>query len=270
MQDQTMWFTAPFSHYQMPKCLLGPSGLPPDCLIVYTVLLDRMRLSAANGATWVDSDGQIFVYMTVKEVAEICWCSKEKAGRILRRLESENLIRRKAQGLTKPARIYVHPFRKRTEIPTSSDRNSGTLDTCRFAQNNTDTINTENIKTTSTNAEREMVREYIMDNISYELLKQQLADTDCLDAILAVILDTLHSSKTTIRVLGDDIPRAQVVARLNALDDMHIRYVYDRLRREDHKIYSLRQYILSRLYEAEDMMGMYYQTLVQYDLGKEV
>lgn len=273
MTDQT-WYDMPYPYYKLPKCLIGPSGLPPDCLLVYTVLLDRLRLSASNGDKWQDPDGRLFVFMPLAQVQVICHCGKDKASKIMSMLRDAGLIQITVQGLTRPNRIVVLPFRdvdiQATENPTSCGRNSGSLDTGRYdpinnKKNNTDINQTD----TSICCSREVLKNMVHDSIFYDVLVDEMSP-DCLDGIVSVIVDTLSTSKPTIRVLGNDMPRAQVVERLNALNDMHVRYVYDRLRHEDHKIHSPRQYILSRLYEAQDLMGVYYQTLVQYDLGKEV
>ncbi len=48
--------------------------LTSEAKLLYSLLLDRMSLSAKNG--WWDEQHRVFVYFTVKEIREIFSCSK--------------------------------------------------------------------------------------------------------------------------------------------------------------------------------------------------
>ena len=93
-------FTAPQFH-----------GLSSDAKLLYSLMLDRMGMSARNG--WYDERGRVFIYFTIKDIAEHLNCKKDKALKLLNELDSRNgigLIERVRQGQGKPSKIYVKQF----------------------------------------------------------------------------------------------------------------------------------------------------------------
>lgn len=111
-------------------------------------------------------------------------------------------------------------------------------------------------------------REYIKDNISYELLLQEHPyDTDRVEEILELIIETVCSTKKSIRVAGEDFPADVVRARFLKLDAEHIRFVLDCLSENTTKIRNIKQYLLTTLYNAPATIGNYYSALVQHDMS---
>lgn len=90
--------------YRLPKALFATS-LSLEAKVLYALLLDRTDLSAKNG--WTDSAGQIFVYFTLEEARLRLGRGRNKAAAAMAELEAAGLLRRKRQGLGKPARLYV-------------------------------------------------------------------------------------------------------------------------------------------------------------------
>lgn len=103
-----------FQFIRVPRQLITDSrfrGLSSEAKLLYSLLLDRMCLSARNG--WWDEQHRVFVYFTVKEIQEIFSCSKNKAIWLLEELDTEKgicLIERIRRGQGKPAKIYVKKF----------------------------------------------------------------------------------------------------------------------------------------------------------------
>lgn len=73
--------------------------------LLYGIFLDRNSLSKLNG--WKDGDNRIYIYYTIKNIAQILGCSEKKAMKTLNELENVNLIEREKQGLGKPSKILV-------------------------------------------------------------------------------------------------------------------------------------------------------------------
>ena len=94
----------PFRFYRMPKALFE-SGLSLEATMLYSLMLDRVRLSAKNG--WMDGLGRVFIYFVQKDAQTLLHCGHNQATAFMRELERFGLIERKRQGLGKPAMIYV-------------------------------------------------------------------------------------------------------------------------------------------------------------------
>lgn len=73
--------------------------------LVYMVLLDRARLSQANG--WADSSSQIYIVFPIVEIANAIDRSPMTVKNSLNELESADLIERKRRGQSLPNRIYI-------------------------------------------------------------------------------------------------------------------------------------------------------------------
>ena len=89
-----------------PRFLLDKEGLSETAKILYTILLDRARLSQKNDG-WTDERGHVFILFPIKNLAETMHKSEMSMKTALAALEKENLIFRKRQGAGFPNRIYV-------------------------------------------------------------------------------------------------------------------------------------------------------------------
>lgn len=113
----------------------------------------------------------------------------------------------------------------------------------------------------------ENYREIIMENISYEYLLRDLPyDHDRLEEILELIVETVCTTKKTIRVAGMDYPAEVVRSRFLKLDMEHIKFVIDCLKENTTKIRNIKQYLLTTLYNAPTTIDNYYSARVQHDL----
>ena len=87
-----------------PRFLLE-ADLALTTKLVYMVLLDRARLSQANG--WADSSSQIYIVFPIVEIANTIDRSPMTVKNSLNELESAGLIERKRRGQSLPNRIYI-------------------------------------------------------------------------------------------------------------------------------------------------------------------
>ena len=92
-------------------------------------------------------------------------------------------------------------------------------------------------KETETQSAYEIYREIIKDNISYDILMQDMKfDGDRLDEIVDIMLETVCTRRKTIRIAGDDYPAELVKAKFMKLDSEHIRFVLDCMRENTTKM----------------------------------
>lgn len=114
--------------------------------------------------------------------------------------------------------------------------------------------------------ERQQYLELIHKNIEYPFLLQEYRQEE-LDELVELMVDTICSQRSVIRIAGDDRPKEAVKSRLLKLDYTHIRYVLDSLNKNCSKIRNVKQYLLAVLYNAPLTINNYYQQLVNHDMG---
>ena len=114
----------------------------------------------------------------------------------------------------------------------------------------------------------EIYREIIKDNISYDILMQDMKfDGDRLDEIVDIMLETVCTRRKTIRIAGDDYPAELVKAKFMKLDSEHIRFVLDCMWENTTKIRNIKQYLRAVLFNAPSTIGNYYTSLVAHDMA---
>ena len=92
--------------YMMPRQLFADGcPLSLEARVLYTLILDRMKLSLAN--KWRDKFNRVYIYYTVSEAAKMLTCGESKAGHVFSELENLGYIIRRQQGLGKPSMIYL-------------------------------------------------------------------------------------------------------------------------------------------------------------------
>jgi len=272
------WKGYKYSHIKIPKALFkNPqyANLSPLAKLLYGFLLDRSNLSYSKGKQWQGKDGYYFVYFPISEISERLCCGHDKATSLLKELDSAELIRRVRDKPGSPYKNTVLPFDSCPEKSDESKRNSrkskvdsqGTDPCGKTAGNKTENNNPDINKPDSTHeGSREAVEAQIKQNISYDVLKRDLP-TSQLDGIISLMVDTICAAEKTIKISGETKFREEVCRRFLALDDIHIRYVFDRMKGENNIVQHPRGYLLARLYEAEDVMDTYYQIRVNHDMN---
>ena len=284
-----------FSFYRIPKVLFTEERfrhISTEAKVLYGLLLDRMSLSAKNG--WQDKENRVYIIFTIEDIMEAMGCADQKAGKLLHELESKcRLIERKRQGLGKPNLIYVKNFVTPSEsrFLNRENHDSGEVkitdqEPLKSRSNNTEYNNTEfsdtdsfpftsfredhgrETKRSDAN-QREQYREILSGNISYEILLQDYPlDRDILTEILELMVDTVCTTRSTVRISGDDKPAEVVKSQFLKLDSEHIRFVMDGLKDNTTRIRNMRQYLLATLYNAPLTIGNYYRSLVSHDMSE--
>ncbi len=115
--------------------------------------------------------------------------------------------------------------------------------------------------------EMETYRAMIHENIAYDdFVREHPWDTGQLDEMVGLIVETVCSTRKTIRVSGNDFPQKVVKSRLLKLTGEHIQFVFDCLRRNTTQVKNMRQYLLAVLYNAPVTMQNHYAAQVNHDL----
>lgn len=271
MENETPWWTGRnYSHIKVPKALFNNplyQDISPLAKLLYGFLLDRTSLSYANGEDWLNENGEAFVYYPITEIMERFGCGHDKAASLLQELERSGLISRTLKGRGRPYRIVVKLFAMSPEDQKSTARNFRTADLENPDRNKPENKPDRNHPDPITAAGRASVEMQIMENISYEVLLEQVPQR-LLDGIVDVIVDTLCTRSPTVSISGATVPRSEVHRRFLELDQMDICYVHDQLKKETQEIRYLRSYILARLYEAKNLSDIFYSRWADRDLNK--
>ena len=159
-----------------------------------------------------------------------------------------------------------------TEKPMSENPTQLNKDKSNTEESNTDqSIYPDQTKTgrrPAASDDVEMVRSYrelLRENIEYDVLSSRYG-AQRVDGIVDLLLETMLSKRPSIRIAGDDFPRAVVGSRFLKLRADHIEYVFDCLDRNTTKISNIKAYLLAALYNAPATMDSYYRAEVNHDL----
>lgn len=284
LQSQT------FSFYRIPKLLfIDPrfSSLSAEAKTLYGILLDRMDLSMKNG--WLDKKNRVYLFFTVQEIQKSLGCGKNKAIQLMKELEKMGLIERKRQGMGKPSYVYVKNILscpksglKRFRNQTSGGLEIKLQEVGKSNPNHTDYSHTDNNETNLSYPsndvsdhneadairKREDYRRYFCEELGIDELKAEYpSNADMIEELLELIVDTICSSRTFIRIGKENLPAEIVRSRMMKLNAEHIRYLISCLNENTTKIRDIRQYLLTALYNAPATISSYYNQLVQYDMA---
>ena len=114
----------------------------------------------------------------------------------------------------------------------------------------------------------ESCRALILENIDYDVLASDPhVDREQLDEIVDLLQETVCSTRSQIRVAGNDYPAEVVRSKLLKLNSEHIRFVMDCLKQNTTRIRNIRQYLLAALFNAPSTMNSYYTALVAHDMA---
>ena len=114
----------------------------------------------------------------------------------------------------------------------------------------------------------ERYRNLILENIDYDVLASDPhVDREQLDEIVDLVQETVCSTRSRIRVAGNDYPTEVVRSKLLKLNSEHIRFIMDCLKQNTTRIRNIRQYLLTVLFNAPSTMNSYYTALVAHDMA---
>ena len=114
-------------------------------------------------------------------------------------------------------------------------------------------------------AERNSYRDFIKDNIEYDILVQRNG-RECMDEAVELMLDAICSKRQYVTIASDEFPKEVVKSRFLKLNSGHIEYVFDCIDKNTTKVRNIKKYLLAALYNAPTTIDSYYRAEVQHDL----
>ena len=165
---------------------------------------------------------------------------------------------------------------QRTDLPKKEKRNTDLSSTHSIPIHSLnplpygDTAAAPERKRTERNDAYRVYEEIMKENISYDILLQDNSlEADRINEIVDLILETVCTKRSTIRVAGDDYPAELVKSKFMKLDSEHIRFVLDCMRENTTKIRNIKQYLKAALFNAPSTIGNYYTSLVSHDMASD-
>ena len=114
-------------------------------------------------------------------------------------------------------------------------------------------------KDNSLYSERKAYEKIIKENIDYEGYKQDGGyRAELIEAMYAIIIDSVCSTQPTLRVNKNEIPQETVKSTFLKLDSRHIEYVFEMLEEHTPDMKNIQAYLRTALYNAVSSEGMYY------------
>ena len=283
-------------------------SLSNDARILYGFLLERMSLSRKNNLIDARNRVYIiFPIDEIAEIMGVCHEKALNILKELDEQNGIGLVKKKRRGLGLPSILYVKNFiindgveavpekpsnhsepqeRLDNNAPTSRSRENrfqevGKTDSNNTDKNDTDFSDTDSFPFTSFRRDhgreakgneaalRERYREFIAENIAYDaLLTDYPYEQDTLEEILELLVDVVCTTKSSVRISGDDKPAEVVRSQFLKLNSEHVRFVVGGLKENTTRIRNMRQYLLATLYNAPLTIGNYYRSLVSHDMSE--
>ena len=115
--------------------------------------------------------------------------------------------------------------------------------------------------------DRNRCRTLVKENIGYIAFSTQ--NRSEVDELVELITDALCSPQASFRIGGVQMKSQIVKERLSQLQQNHIEYVLDCMRKNTTQVRNIRGYLLTALYNAPTTIEHYYQAAVQHDLASQ-
>ena len=111
-----------------------------------------------------------------------------------------------------------------------------------------------------------LYRDIIRDNIEYDALCTRDYEQEELDGIVDIITEVMVSSKPKIWIARDEYPTELVKGKLMKINSSHIEYVLNCFHSNTSKVYNIKKYLLTSLFNAPSTIESYYRAEVNHDL----
>ena len=109
----------------------------------------------------------------------------------------------------------------------------------------------------------------IRDNTECDFIIQQNPEKkEIILELIDIIVDTVCSTKPTIRVNGEDIPHDIVKSVFLKLNSSHIEYVLDAMDNNISDVRNIRSYLITALYNSRLTLNSYWKSRVNHDMNK--
>lgn len=113
----------------------------------------------------------------------------------------------------------------------------------------------------------ELMRIYIKDNVEYDaLVAAHVSEHDKIDELIEIMVEVCTSAAEFTKVGKEDKPTPVVKARFEKIHQFTMEYVLTCLRNNTSKVRSIKNYLITTLYNASLTVDNYYSAEVNHDL----
>ena len=245
-----------------------------DAKLLYVYLLNRASLSMRN--SWYDSNGNVYVYCTIKEISRVLHCGNQKAIKVLAELCESGFVKKKIKGQGKPAILYPqlifsdsyklsdqkcdnHTARN-VKNDTSKNVNTEVLELSKSDSNNTDAttlINNDSSIIDGKQDDQEW-RAHFYESLDVENMKSCYPyDANRIDEILQLCVDVMCSDKKRYRINGEYKSGSVVKHFVKELDGDDLQLVLKKYEKNAHGITNMESYLLTLLWNAHRFPSHY-------------
>lgn len=241
--------------------------------IIYILLKRYLALGS--------DEGQVFP--KVETLMEQCQMTRPTVTNIIKSLKKKGILQVKRRGLNK-SNIYtlcdyadIWKCESKEEIAKAIDNYELAKATELLEKNGYEVIKKESIAdntdqsinlqssqnnqvdstdntTTKAKSQERYSFQYIKDLYSYEILVVDYPDRVIeWDYVINMLYDVFNSTKSTIRIKDEERPLNVVIKKLSELNYTNIIYAVDKVKGITTKIYNPRAYLLSAIYNSDDV-----------------
>lgn len=100
----------------------------------------------------------------------------------------------------------------------------------------------------------------------YHMTYDNYCDREIFEELYQIICDVVSIKREKIRIGGEAYPYQLVKGKFLKLNEQHLLYVMEYMKKTNTKIGNIRSYLTTALYHAPDTINTYYQQEVQHDL----
>lgn len=272
------------TYYQMPRWLMQYAAdkyLCCESVVLYTIMLDRVRMSRANG--WQNENGEVYIYFKREQMMQLLNCKKDKLSRVLRELVNNNLLDLEKGGMYHASRLYLRYPDAQEYKPVVKHSENSVISQTEYPVNNppeTDAVAMSEFdegadfpssdvgfsaymmseKPTTynnNNTEKEQINNHqeSFDMDEAILLKKFVSDSvpDEFSKACAALIGNIGKSKGKIRINRDDYEREDVLRTFSQLTAEHIKMAYKRIQKVGVRVLNPKAYMQTVLYNVAQM-----------------
>lgn len=269
--------------------------------IVFIALKSFVDFSKDNSGTQGEA------YPTMETICKLSSLSRPRATRTINKLIEKKIVKKIRRGLTKsnvyilsdyatmwicesveeiakvadnqgvkPLTLTEHIAElermgykveiKKKELVSESDQ---TTDTSTQKNKNNNLVNKQN---TTSKIESQDLERYTLDQIrelfDYDIMVQDypLRQND-IDSVISILYTAMNTTKSTIRIAGEDKPAMVVISKLMKLHKESIMYAIEMFSKQTERIKNPTAYMLTILYNAPEQFNLDIQNRVSHDMA---
>lgn len=272
------------TYYQMPRWLMqyaADKHLCCESVVLYTIMLDRVRMSRAN--RWQNENGEVYIYFKREQMMQLLNCKKDKLSRVLRELVNNNLLDLEKGGMYHASRLYLRYPDAQEYKPVVKHSENSVISQTEYPVNNTPEMDviamgefdegadfpssdvgftaymmSEKPTTyNNNNTEKEQINNHqeSFDMDEAILLKKFVSDSvpDEFSKACAALIGNIGKSKGKIRINRDDYEREDVLRTFSQLTAEHIKMAFNRIQKVGVRALNPKAYMQTVLYNVAQM-----------------